>query len=393
MIRWFVPGRIEVFGKHTDYAGGHSLLAAIDRGVTVALEDADEFTAATEAYPDERIRLVPGTPLDAPAGHWGHYVQVVLDRLSSNFGELRPAKLEISSTLPLASGMSSSSAMVVATMLAVAEHNGLTDTEAWRANIGDDLELAHYAACVENGYDYKALVGSRGVGTLGGSEDHTAMICCRDGELTEFSFIPTVRHGSAPLPAGWGFVVGVSGVRAEKSGAVKDQYNYLSASTKELVERWQAATGREERTLMEILAQEDGLEGLTAIVADDEPLTRRLQAFANEVLDYIPRAVAALASGDVEAFGAAASDSHANADARLRNQIPETNGLVRIARELGSPAASASGAGFGGSVWALVMEDEAERFAEQWHERYVAEFPDTTPEFILTRPSSPARPA
>ncbi|MGH9364023.1 MAG: galactokinase family protein, partial [Thermoanaerobaculia bacterium] len=26
MRRWFVPGRIEVRGKHTDYAGGRSLL-------------------------------------------------------------------------------------------------------------------------------------------------------------------------------------------------------------------------------------------------------------------------------------------------------------------------------------------------------------------------------
>ena len=32
---WFVPGRIEVFGKHTDYAGGRSLLAAVPRGFAV----------------------------------------------------------------------------------------------------------------------------------------------------------------------------------------------------------------------------------------------------------------------------------------------------------------------------------------------------------------------
>src|SRR5690606_7084874 len=29
---FFVPGRIEVLGKHTDYAGGRSLLAAVNRG-------------------------------------------------------------------------------------------------------------------------------------------------------------------------------------------------------------------------------------------------------------------------------------------------------------------------------------------------------------------------
>ncbi|HKD91569.1 MAG TPA: galactokinase family protein, partial [Terriglobales bacterium] len=33
--RWFVPGRIEVFGKHTDYAGGPSLVCAVERGFSV----------------------------------------------------------------------------------------------------------------------------------------------------------------------------------------------------------------------------------------------------------------------------------------------------------------------------------------------------------------------
>ena len=36
---YFVPGRVEVMGKHTDYAGGRSLLAAISKAfcvVTVA---------------------------------------------------------------------------------------------------------------------------------------------------------------------------------------------------------------------------------------------------------------------------------------------------------------------------------------------------------------------
>ena len=33
---FFVPGRIEVLGKHTDYAGGSSLLAAAEQGFCIA---------------------------------------------------------------------------------------------------------------------------------------------------------------------------------------------------------------------------------------------------------------------------------------------------------------------------------------------------------------------
>ena len=58
------------------------------------------------------------------------------------------------------------------------------------------------------------------------------------------------------------------------------------------------------------------------------------------------------------------------AEAHLGNQVPETVTLQRSARELGAVAASAFGAGFGGSVWALVPESEAEAFLERWPEAY-----------------------
>ena len=37
--RWsaWVPGRIEIFGKHTDYAGGRSLLCAVERGFVMRM--------------------------------------------------------------------------------------------------------------------------------------------------------------------------------------------------------------------------------------------------------------------------------------------------------------------------------------------------------------------
>ncbi len=45
---FYVPGRIEVLGKHTDYCGGHSLIAAAERGIC--------FLAATRA--DALVRAI-----------------------------------------------------------------------------------------------------------------------------------------------------------------------------------------------------------------------------------------------------------------------------------------------------------------------------------------------
>jgi galactokinase len=47
-IRWFAPGRIEVFGKHTDYAGGRSLVCAVPRGVTIEAQPSDDGLVVVE---------------------------------------------------------------------------------------------------------------------------------------------------------------------------------------------------------------------------------------------------------------------------------------------------------------------------------------------------------
>ena len=54
------------------------------------------------------------------------------------------------------------------------------------------------------------------------------------------------------------------------------------------------------------------------------------------------------------------------AERLLGNQVPETISLASTARALGAAAASAFGAGFGGSVWALVPEADAHAFASDW---------------------------
>ena len=73
MTRWFVPGRIEVLGKHTDYAGGSTLVAAVDRGVTISIEPGDSgITVSTDAAPGElrvmiqNCRLVTGVGTHKP---------------------------------------------------------------------------------------------------------------------------------------------------------------------------------------------------------------------------------------------------------------------------------------------------------------------------------------
>lgn len=72
--------------------------------------------------------------------------------------------------------------------------------------------------------------------------------------------------------------------------------------------------------------------------------------------------------------------------------MAETIALARTAREHGAIAASAFGAGFGGSVWALVTEREAPAFTERWASAYRTQFPGAAPGavFLTTRPGAAA---
>jgi galactokinase len=115
----------------------------------------------------------------------------------------------------------------------------------------------------------------------------------------------------------------------------------------------------------------------------------RFCQFVLESEKIIPAAGDALERGDLRAFGALVDESQNAAEIGLGNQIPETIELARMARELGAVAASSFGAGFGGSVWAMVSQADAEEFCEQWKEKYFARFSGADmerSEFFVTAP-------
>ena len=65
--RRFTPGRIEIFGKHTDYAGGHSLLAAVPRGIAlVARPRQDGIVRVGDIFDGQVIEVDPVTAAPPP---------------------------------------------------------------------------------------------------------------------------------------------------------------------------------------------------------------------------------------------------------------------------------------------------------------------------------------
>jgi galactokinase len=450
---WYVPGRIEVLGKHTDYAGGRSLLCAVERGFCLtAVARADDRLRIVDVITGQETQLTLYEQLPEMQ-RWRNYPATVARRLARNFPAglgsgsgsgpngkgLRGADIAFASDLPRSSGLSSSSALIIAIFSVLADVNALEERDEYRANIPDLDALASYLGCIENGKTFGTLAGDRGVGTHGGSQDHLAIVGSEAGRIASCRFSPVRRERFLPLADEYTFVIASSGVSAAKTGRALEAYNRAALGVSTILRLWRRSTMREDLTLFEALASEaDALARLRDIIRRDasslhgggagvsagagsgssngangskgsngssghhdsgamgagargftaDELIARLDQFHLETFELIPAATEALAAGDFTAFGALVDRSQSAAERGLGNQIPETIALARIARESGALAASAFGAGFGGSVWALVRAAEADMFLSTWRDRYLADFParKDRSEFFLSRP-------
>jgi galactokinase len=384
-VALFVPGRIEVLGKHTDYAGGRSLLAAAEYGFCLlAIPRDDGLVRIGDGALVESVDFELSPDLAPEMGHWSNYPMTVVRRISRNFPGCRTGlDIAFASNLPAAAGMSSSSALMIGTFLSLAEINDLESQPGYRETIGSREALAGYLGCVENGEDFATLAGDRGVGTFGGSEDHTAMLCARTGQLVRYAYAPVRFEEAIPIPGGFSFAIACSGVAANKTGDARELYNRASQLAATAIEVWNEVTGRSDRHLGEAVASgPDAIERMREILrraqnagADPEDLLDRFEHFLLESEQILPEASDALRIGDLDEFGRLVDRSQSAAEGLLKNQVPETVALAGIARALGARATSAFGAGFGGSVWALVGESEAGNFLEEWASHYRKDHP------------------
>jgi galactokinase len=389
---WWVPGRLEVFGKHTDYAGGRTLVCAVPRGFAVlARPRADGTVRVVDARRGQDVALVPAISAPPYSG-WRHYVEVVARRFARNFpGAALGADIVIASDLPSASGMSSSSALLIAIASVLTRVGALDRRPEWQANITGPRDVAGYYACIENGLSFGSLAGDAGVGTHGGSEDHAAILTGVPGHVAAFAFVPMRPLAIVVVPERWRFVLTPCGVPAQKAGTAREAYNRLAAGTRVLLDLWNTDSSDTAPSLAAALSAGSDAGEKTVVTSPaavahlralvrrssipgwpHDALERRLDHFIREDA-RIAEALDAFRQADGAGLGALAEGSQADAETLLGNQIPQTRALARTARERGAFAACSFGAGFGGSLWALVEHDRAGAFADEWHpEAFVA---------------------
>lgn len=349
------PGRVNLIGEHTDYNGLPVLPFAIDRAVRIAAAaraDGELHVASlAERFPPRAYALATAIA-PAAAGDWSNYhraaVQGVVDALG--VAALGGGEFLVAGDVPPGAGLSSSSALVVGSMLALLAVHGRGIAPLCLAELGAAAE--------------------RYVGTESGGMDQAVCLLAQAGCALRVDFDP-LRARPVAIPPGAAVVVCHSLVEAEKSGAARDAYNRRVAECRRACRRFDALVGGaplahlgELRRRCPERSSGDWVERLAAAVpAADDVLVRRVRHVLGEA-ERVDAAEVVLAAGDWPALGTLMDASHASCRDDYEISCPALEEVVAAARAAGALGARLTGAGFGGCTVNLVRAAEARSFIE-----------------------------
>lgn len=302
------PGRVNLIGDHTDYAGGLALACAIDLGVTIAgIHQPDRVELRSDAL-EGNVALSLSAELDIASiePRWGRYVAAVTH-------EVRPScgfAASITSTLPAGAGLSSSAALEIALALAM-------------EFTGSPMDLA--------------LLGQRAersaVGVPCGLLDQLSIVFGRAGHAMVIDFADNaIEHVAFPEDL--------------------DIVVLHSGQERQLADSHYA----ERRASCELAAARIGPLA-SATSADIETLDGDIQRRARHVAsecERVRQAAVALRENDPTTFGQLMTQSHASLRDDFEVSTPVLDEHVETLNAIpGVYGARLTGAGFGGCVVAL----------------------------------------
>ncbi len=393
------PGRVNIIGEHTDYNGFPVLPIAIDRGITIAFEPTSEpvFEArnmnncfSTRTFSIEEIAH------QYPQGDWGNYLKAALRGLIDagmiSTIAMRGFRGMVHGTIPPSSGLSSSSALIVAFALCTLHANDARF---------DKRELAEILAKAEK---YAGIEG-------GGMDQAISLLAEKDHAL-RIDFFP-LRTKLVSIPPGWVFIVCDSLVQASKTESSRAAYNRRAVecrlATALLNKSMTAETGVkiEAERLSDLNHEQLGMtydqymtfgrlhlgssswslykiarslglderetEERYCTVTDGSIFTQPEDGYMlfkrfKHVIDEAQRvddAIKALESGDMKTLGSLMDASHASCRNLYCISSVELDELVIIGKSNGSYGSRLTGAGFGGCTIHLIQEEKSNTFISQ----------------------------
>ena len=406
------PGRVNIIGEHVDYSGYGVLPMAIEQDIVIACgpnptsRQLRFSNIDSDLYPDHTCPMAAegegGLQIDKKGVAWYSYLLCGIKGVLEEMGIREPVGVDIlvDGSIPPASGLSSSSALVCCAALTALCANGRAD------DLPAKRVLAEMCARSE-----------RFVGTQGGGMDQAISFLGQEGKAMMIQFDP-VRPSEVRLPRGYSFVV--SNTLVESKKAMDSFFNtrvaecHLAArviAKEKGLEDWRRVTRL--KALQDALGLD--LSEMPGIVTDTlhpEAYSREEacqllgltdEEFASECLTEKSRGVTSFKlhdrarhvyeeawrvhqfystanSGDDDSndktavkLGVLMDQSHASCSHLYQCSCSELDRLVALGKEEGGAlGARLTGAGWGGCVVSLVREEEVPAYLEKLREGYYA---------------------
>ncbi len=333
----FAPGRVNLIGEHVDYCQLPVLPFALSRGIAIAFRPRSDRTirCANERAEFEDLHFAAE---DAPSRSWGRYPGAAARAVSGDAG----FDGMVVSNLPIASGLSSSSSLVVATALALLRANGRETPPL--------PELALRLAAAE-----------RGVAIAGGAMDQSAALGARAGHALRIDFHRPGWQGIPVDARRFRFLAAFSGERAAKVGATGQTFDQRVREAAAAVARLRDVPpdgGGFGPAYPPPFAETSADALRRAARALPPPLDRRFRHLLSEA-ERTRDAIRALAEGDAPALGRILNEAHRSLRCDFEVSVPALDDLTAATTDAGALGARLTGAGFGGSVVALAEPDSA----------------------------------
>jgi len=341
------PGRVNLIGEHTDYAEGFVMPAAINFATLAGISPRTDGKIAIYSENQSEEKVFDGVQVKRTS-HWTDYPLGVTAILAGEGHKIPGFSLSIWSDVPLASGLSSSAALEVATALAVLSLVG--------ASYPDTIsgpKLARLCQRAENEF-----VGANcGIMdqfiSLNAKKDHALLLDCRD-----------LSFKLAPIPDHVALVIANTMVKHSVAGG-----------------DYPTRRRESEAACAVIASHRPGVPFLRDATLEDldkwgHEMAPKSLMRARHVISEDLRTVAAseaLLKGDMKELGRLMGEAHWSYSKDFEGSCAEADAMVELAQDLpGLIGARLTGGGFGGCTINLVEQTEAAKFAEGLGARYAA---------------------
>jgi galactokinase len=339
----FSPGRINIIGEHTDYNGGFVFPAAVNKGITAAIQKSDTvYSTAIAMDLNSTIEFELDKLKPSKEESWKNYIFGVVAEIQNRNKIIGDFNIVFKGNIPAGAGMSSSAALENSVVFGLNElfDLGLTKTEM----ILISQKAEHNYVGVKCGImdQYASMFGIK---------NNALLLDCRTIQSKPYE-IDFKEHQLMLINTN------------VKHNLSDSAYNDRRSACESVAELLKVETLRE--------ASEEDLE---KIIDKITPENYQKALYVIQEIERTQKAAKAIEKNDLETLGALIYASHNGLQHQYKVSCEELDFLVAQAKKnkkvLG---ARMMGGGFGGCTINLIAKSEAKAFADSVSTSYKNKF-------------------